>query len=139
MSLLLQTSGLYEALSARLEDGPGVLATCAGLILLATTVLGGRPDQRGFGQLDVVVERNGYGRQVDSFEAPLDVAGLDGGPFPAVFIRAPVIASTGAGVEVLATVDGNAVLVRRGRILAATFHPELSGDLRLHQLFLGGI
>jgi 5'-phosphate synthase pdxT subunit len=139
MSLLLDSSGLRQALAARLDDEVAVLATCAGLILLAATVLGGRPDQQGFGLLDLVVARNGYGRQVDSFEAAIPVAALSGGPFPAVFIRAPVVTSTGKGVEVLATVDDDPVLVRQGRILAATFHPELSGDLRIHQLFLGGV
>lgn len=138
MSLLLGSSGLFPAVAAALADGIPTLATCAGLILLATTVRGGRPDQRTFGALDVAVDRNGYGRQIDSFEAALRVAGLGEEPFPAVFIRAPLISSTGAGVTVLATVDDCPVLVRQGHILAATFHPELSGDLRLHQLFLGG-
>jgi 5'-phosphate synthase pdxT subunit len=138
MSLLLASSGLFTAVAGALADGIPTLATCAGLILLATTVRGGRPDQRTFGALDVAVDRNGYGRQIDSFEAALTVAGLGEEPFPAVFIRAPLISSTGAGVTVLATVDDRPVLVRQGHILAATFHPELSGDLRLHQLFLGG-
>jgi 5'-phosphate synthase pdxT subunit len=138
MSLLLDSSGLFDAVSGCLAGGMPVLATCAGLILLARSVTGGRHDQRSFGVLDVAVARNGYGRQVDSFEAGVEVAGMAGGPFPAVFIRAPVISSTGAGVEVLGTVDSHAVLVRQGAILASTFHPELSGDLRLHQLFLGG-
>jgi 5'-phosphate synthase pdxT subunit len=138
MSLLLGSSGLFEAVAERLSDGLPVLGTCAGLILLARTVHGGRPDQRSFGLLDMTVCRNGYGRQVNSFESGVEVAGMEGGAFPGVFIRAPVIESVGAGVEVLATVDGRAVLVRQGPVLASTFHPELSGDLRLHQLFLGG-
>ena len=138
MSMLLTSSGLYPAVASALADGMPTLATCAGLILLAATVRGGRPDQRGFGVLDVTVERNGYGRQVDSFETALSVAELGAEPFPAVFIRAPLVTATGAGVTVLATVDGRPVLVRQGHLLAATFHPELSGDLRLHQLFLGG-
>jgi 5'-phosphate synthase pdxT subunit len=138
MSLLLGSSGLYEPVATLIAEGLPVLATCAGLILLARSVEGGRPDQRSFGVLDVAVTRNGYGRQIDSFEAPVDVTGLDGGPFCGVFIRAPVVTATGAGVTVLATVGGRPVIVRQGPILAATFHPELSGDLRLHELFLGG-
>jgi 5'-phosphate synthase pdxT subunit len=138
MSMLLESSGLFPAVAGALSDGMPTLATCAGLILLAATVHGGRPDQRSFAALDVSVERNGYGRQVDSFETALTVAGLGDEPFPAVFIRAPLISSTGPDVTVLATVDDRPVLVRQGCILGATFHPELSGDLRLHQLFLGG-
>jgi len=138
MSLLLASSGLFSAVADALAAGMPTLATCAGLILLATTVRGGRADQRSFGVLDVAVERNGYGRQIDSFESSLAVADLGDEPFPAVFIRAPLISSTGAAVTVMATVDDRPVLVRQGHLLAATFHPELSGDLRLHQLFLGG-
>ena len=138
MSLLLGSSGLFSAVADALADGIPTLATCAGLILLAKTVRGGRPDQRSFSVLDVAVERNGYGRQIDSFETTLTIAGLGDEPFPAVFIRAPLISTTGADVNVLATVDDRPVLVRQAHILAATFHPELSGDLRLHQFFLGG-
>ena len=137
MSLLLDKDGLREALADRLAEGLATFGTCAGLILLAAEVTDGRPDQRSFGVLDVAVQRNGYGRQRDSFEAEIDVRGL--GPFPAVFIRAPRIIRVGGGVEVLASVDGDPVLVRQGPFLAAAFHPELSGDLRLHDLFLGGV
>ena len=137
MSLLLDSSGLYEPVAGLLGEGIPTLATCAGLILIARQVDGGRDDQRSFGVLDVAVLRNGYGRQVDSFEATIDVLGV-AGSFNAVFIRAPRITSVGEAAEVLATVDGQPVLVRQGAILASTFHPELSGDLRLHQLFLGG-
>ena len=139
MSMLLDSSGLFDPLAERLRDGMPALGTCAGMILLATDVLDGRPDQRSFGVLDVAVRRNAFGRQVDSFEADLDVTGLASGPFPAVFIRAPVVERTGADVEVLASVDAAPVLVRSGPVLAAAFHPELSGDLRLHQLFLEGV
>ena len=139
MSLLLQSSGLFDPLSARLADGMPAFGTCAGMILLATEVLDGRPDQRSFGVIDLAVRRNAFGRQVDSFEASLDVEGLAGGPVPAVFIRAPFVERTGPGVEVLASVDGHPVLCRQGPVLTAAFHPELSGDLRLHQLFLGGL
>ena len=134
---LLQSSGLVEPLRAALSDGLPVFGTCAGLIVLAS----GRRDQHGavdeplFGVLDVTVLRNGYGTQLDSFEAPLRIRGIEG-TFPGVFIRAPVIESVAEGVEVQATHDGTPVLVRQGRVWAATFHPELSGDLRLHQRFL---
>lgn len=136
MSMLLDSSGLREPIADRLADGLPVFGTCAGLILLAREVADGRPDQRGFEVLDVAVVRNGYGRQRDSFEARLDVPAIGPQPFPGVFIRAPRVTATGDGVEVLARVDGAAVLVRQGPILAAAFHPELAGDLRLHHLFL---
>ncbi len=136
MSRLLELSGLFEPIAERLTGGMPALGTCAGLILLADEVLDGRPDQRSFGVLDVAVRRNAFGRQVDSFETDLDVDGLAGGRFPAVFIRAPVVERVGEGVEVLAAVDERPVLCRQGPILAAAFHPELSADLRLHRLFL---
>ncbi len=135
MTRLLHTSGLHEPLVRALHDGLPCLATCAGLILVASEVLDGRADQRPLAVLDATVRRNGYGRQRESFEAQLDVDGLTGG-FPGVFIRAPVIERTGAGVEVLARHDGRPVLVREGPVWASTFHPELAGDLRLHELFL---
>ena len=106
------------------------------LILLAAEVLDGRPDQQPLGVLDCTVRRNAYGRQRDSFEADLGVTGLPGGTFPGVFIRAPAIERIGSGVEVLADHDGRAVLVRQGPIWASTFHPEIAGDLRIHQMFL---
>ena len=118
-----------------MRDGLPAFATCAGLIVCATEVVDGRPDQQPLGVLDVTVRRNGYGRQRESFEAPLAVRGLAGGPFPGVFIRAPVVERAGAAVEVLAEYDGVPVLGRQGSIWFASFHPELSGDLRLHQRF----
>jgi 5'-phosphate synthase pdxT subunit len=136
MSKLLDSSGVRGALAAALADGVPAFGTCAGLILLATDVLDGRPDQRSLGVLDVAVRRNGYGRQRDSFEAELDVRELPGGPFPGVFIRAPVVESCSAETDVLAWHEGTPVLVRTGRVWASAFHPELSGDLRLHQRFL---
>lgn len=139
MSMLLESSELFAPLRQHLRDGLPAFGTCAGMILLASEVLDGRTDQRSFGVLDVAVRRNAFGRQVDSFEADLEVTGLAGGRFPAVFIRAPVVERTGEDVEVLASVDGAPVLVRQGAVLAAAFHPELSGDLRLHQLFLEGV
>jgi 5'-phosphate synthase pdxT subunit len=106
------------------------------MILLAKEVLDGRADQRGLGLVDIAVRRNGYGRQVDSFEAAVEIADLAGPPFPAVFIRAPVVESAGPAVEVLARVDGHPVACRQGRAVVTSFHPELAGDLRLHALFL---
>lgn len=136
ISMLLEANDLFEPLAARLRDGLPAFGTCAGMILLAEQILDGRSDQRSFGAIDVDVRRNAFGRQIDSFEARLPVVGLDGGDFPAVFIRAPVIERAGAGVEVLAAVDGRPVLCRQGPVLVAAFHPELSDDLRLHRLFL---
>jgi 5'-phosphate synthase pdxT subunit len=136
MSRLLVLSDLFEPIAARLRSGMPVFGTCAGLILLAGAVLDGRPDQRSFGVLDVAVRRNGFGRQVDSFETELSVDGVAGGRFPAVFIRAPVVERVGEGVDVLAEVDSHPVLCRQGPVMAAAFHPELSDDLRLHELFL---
>jgi len=136
MSRLLQSSGLFDALDERLADGMPAFGTCAGMILLAADVVDGRPDQRSFAAIDLVVRRNGYGRQIDSFERALPVEGLAGGPLEAVFIRAPVVVAVGPRVEVLAEVDGSPVLCRQGSVMVAAFHPELSGDLRLHQLFV---
>ena len=135
MSNLLSSSGLFDDLKARLSDGMPVLGTCAGMILLAADVLDGRPDQRSFGALDVTVRRNGYGRQLDSFETELHVDGFDR-PFHGVFIRAPRVESVGPAVAVLAEHEGDPVLVRQGPVLAASFHPELAGDSRLHRSFL---
>jgi 5'-phosphate synthase pdxT subunit len=141
ISLLLESSGLGVALAERLHDGMPSFGTCAGMILLAAEVVDGRPDQAGFGAIDISVRRNAFGRQVDSFETDLEVDGVPGGPVPAVFIRAPVVERTGPGVEVLATIPGEPaqpVVCREGPVLVAAFHPELTGDSRLHELFLKG-
>ena len=135
MSMLLDSSGLRPSLAERLADGLPVLGTCAGMILLAVRVTDGRDDQRSFGAIDIDGRRNGYGRQVDSFEDQLSVMGLDG-PFHGVFIRAPVVERVGSDVEVLATVDGVPVLCREGAVLVSSFHPEMSGDGRIHERFL---
>jgi pyridoxal 5'-phosphate synthase pdxT subunit len=138
---LLDSSELRTPLVGRLRDGLPAFATCAGLILCAAEVVDGRPDQQPLRLLDVTVRRNGYGRQRESFEVPLDVRDLPGGSFRGVFIRAPVVERVGDGVEVLASHDGVPVFGRQHRIWFASFHPELSGDLRLHQRFvseLGG-
>jgi 5'-phosphate synthase pdxT subunit len=136
MSMLLESSGLFDAIAERLEAALPVFGTCAGMILLATDVLDGRADQRSFAAIDLAVRRNAYGRQVDSFETSLTVADLPGEPFPAVFIRAPLVESAGPGVEVLAYHEGRPVLARQGTVTVASFHPELSGDSRLHARFL---
>lgn len=144
MSLLLESSGLFEPLSELLSAGMPVLGTCAGMILLAREVLGGRDDQRCFSAIDISVRRNAFGRQQQSFECDLEVAGLEGGPMRAVFIRAPVVERAGPGVEVLARVETPApggpaprpVVCRQGPVLVSAFHPELSGDRRLHELLL---
>lgn len=136
MSLLLGASGLHEPMAERLAAGMPALGTCAGMILLATNVLDGRADQQTFGALDIDVRRNAFGRQADSFEVDLPVVGVAGEPVHAVFIRAPGVERAGSDVEVLAEIDGKPVLVRQGAVMAAAFHPELSEDTRLHELFL---
>lgn len=136
MSLLLESSGIFDPLAVRLDEGMPVFGTCAGLILLASEIEDGRPDQRCFKRLDISVQRNGYGRQIDSFETSLDIVGLEE-PAHAVFIRAPRVVRAGADVEVLATARGDdPVLIRQGSALGAAFHPELAEDSRIHRLFL---
>jgi 5'-phosphate synthase pdxT subunit len=136
LSMLLESTGLFDALVDRLAaDALPVLGTCAGLVLVADEVLGGRPDQRTFGLLDAVVRRNGYGRQLQSFETELVLGSGEGPALPAVFIRAPLVVSAGPAVEVLAELDGVPVLVRQGAVLASAFHPELTSDRRIHRLF----
>ncbi len=125
--------GLLEPLRSAAEGGLPVYGTCAGMILLAGTVTEG--DQPLLGVLDVVVKRNAFGRQNESFEADLDIRGLNA-PFHAVFIRAPWIEKVGSEVEILSEVDDHPVMVRQGPILATSFHPELTGDGRIHQMLL---
>lgn len=132
MLRFLSRQHLFEALQKFCGEKP-VFGTCAGAILLAREVL--NPPQRSLGVLDAVVERNAYGRQIDSAIVTAETS-LAGGPLEMVFIRAPRIVETGAGVEVLARRDGFAALVRQGRVMAATFHPELSHDRRVHRLFV---
>lgn len=136
LSMLLESTGLFDALAERLADGMPVFGTCAGLILLATEVLDGRSDQRSFGALHAAVQRNGFGRQLQSFETSLAFG--EGPELPAVFIRAPRVVRVGSGVEVLAKVpaDGSPALVRQGSVLGSSFHPELTRDRRVHRLFV---
>jgi 5'-phosphate synthase pdxT subunit len=134
---LLRSSELLAPVAARVRAGTPALGTCAGLILLATDVVDGRADQESFGALDVSVRRNAYGRQLESFEADLDIERI--GSFPGVFIRAPRIERVGPLVSVLASYAGHPVLVRQGGVWGASFHPELSGDLRLHEAFLSEV
>jgi 5'-phosphate synthase pdxT subunit len=154
MSMLLESSGLADPLAKELAAGLPAFGTCAGMILLSTHAVDGRSDQRCFGAIDITVRRNGFGRQLESFECDLEVLGLSGAPLRAVFIRAPVVETSGPAVEVLATLQqpteapgalGGAltggdrlvpVLCRQGPVLVAAFHPELTPDRRLHELFV---
>lgn len=133
MSQLLESSGLFDAVADRIASGMAVFGTCAGMILLSSEIVDGRPDQRSFGALDISVRRNAFGRQIDSFESDIDTPQ---GTFHGVFIRAPRIERVGPGVEVMGSLRGEPVLVRRGNVLAASFHPELAGDDRLHGYFV---
>ncbi len=128
---LAQLYGLVEPIRRRVREGLPVLGTCAGLIVMAHQVGGGEPL---LDVMDITVERNAYGRQVDSFEADVDVRGV--GPVRAVFIRAPQVTRVGSGVEVLAEHEGRPVVVRQDRLLASAFHPEMAGDSRLHRVLL---
>jgi len=130
MTLGIEREGLAEPLRRLAGAGIPVLGTCAGLIML---------DRDHLGVMDIAARRNAFGRQVRSFEADLDVAGLEGGPLRAVFIRAPWVDEHGNDVEVLASLDDHPVAVRQGHLMAVAFHPELAGDRRLHALFLSGV
>jgi len=141
ISKLCVEFGLAEPIRKRIEAGMPAYGSCAGMIMLATDVLDGRPDQISFAGIEMTVRRNAFGRQVDSFEAPVELAGLGEEPVHAVFIRAPWVESVGPRVEVLGRVTagpamGRIVAVRQGSLLATSFHPELTGDLRVHRLFV---
>ncbi|WP_433608590.1 pyridoxal 5'-phosphate synthase glutaminase subunit PdxT [Dactylosporangium sp. CA-139114] len=141
MSKLAAEFGLLEPLRKRIAAGLPVYGSCAGMIMLASTILDGRADQVPFGGIDMTVRRNAFGRQVDSFEGTVDISGIDGGPFHAVFIRAPWVESVEDSVEVLGRVKdgpaaGRIVAVRQRHLLATSFHPELTGDLRVHRYFV---
>ncbi|MGW2601686.1 pyridoxal 5'-phosphate synthase glutaminase subunit PdxT [Streptomyces klenkii] len=136
MSKLAVAFGMLEPLRERVRAGMPVYGTCAGMIMLADKLLDGREDQETLGGIDMIVRRNAFGRQNESFEATVDVAGIEGGPVEGVFIRAPWVESIGAAAEVIATYDGHTVAVRQGNVLATSFHPELTGDHRVHALFV---
>jgi len=138
MSNLLVASGLGKTLSKKIDDGFPVFGTCAGMIMMANSIIDGRPDQIVLNAMDIQVRRNGYGRQNDSFEQDIDIESFDV-PFHALFIRAPIIEKMANDVEVLSTVNGHPVLVRQGKALASSFHPELVSDLRVHEIFLSMI
>ncbi len=128
MTLGIERERLAEPLRALIKRGTPTLGTCAGMIML---------DRHHLGLLDVTAQRNAFGRQLHSFEADLELEGIDGAPVHAVFIRAPWIAELGDGVQVLAAIDGHPVAVRQGNMLAVSFHPELTGETRLHEFLLG--
>lgn len=132
---LLSRFGLMEPIRRRIAERMPVFGTCAGAILLAKEIEGS--DQDRLGVMDIAVTRNAYGRQIESFEADVEVPSISGEPVRGVFIRAPIITATGSGVEVLGSFEDRPVVVRQGNLLVATFHPELAGDGRLHAIFLG--
>jgi len=137
MQKLAINYGLFEPIKSKIRDGLPVFGTCAGLIMLAEEILDGIDGQFGFGGLDVSVRRNAFGNQLDSFETELDFAGIQGEPVRAAFIRAPIVERVGEGVEVLSTLqDGRIVAVKQGNLLGISFHPEVTGEDRVHRLFL---
>lgn len=141
MDKLVRAFALYEPLRARIAAGMPAYGSCAGMIMLADRIADGRADQQTLGGLDITVRRNAFGRQVDSFEEDLHIHAIGGAPMRAVFIRAPWVEECGPAVEVLATVEegpaaGRVVAVRQGRLLATSFHPEMTGDHRFHELFV---
>ena len=141
MSNLAVSFGLVDPIRKRIAEGMPVYGSCAGMIMLATTVLDGRPDQESFGGMEMTVRRNAFGRQVDSFEAPVEIRGIAGGAFHAVFIRAPWVEDVGSEVRVMGRITsgpaaGRIVAVQQGNLLATAFHPELTGDLRVHRHFV---
>ena len=136
ISKLAIAFGLMGPLRERVRAGMPAYGSCAGMIMLADKILDPRSDQETVGGIDMIVRRNAFGRQNESFEAPLDVSGVDGGPVEGVFIRAPWVESTGARAETLAAYDGHPVAVRQDTLLATSFHPELTGDHRVHALFV---
>jgi 5'-phosphate synthase pdxT subunit len=133
ISKLARSAGLVEPIVERARAGMPILGTCAGMIVMAARVIGLEPL---LGLVDITVERNAYGRQVDSFEADLDVDGVDH-PVRGVFIRAPMVTKVGAGVRVLSEHEGRAVVLEQGNLVVASFHPELVGETRLHEYLLG--
>ena len=135
IQMLLESNSLSGPLKERLHEKMPVFGTCAGMIVLSRSILDGREDQSPLNAIDIVVRRNAFGRQIDSFESPIEVKGLSE-PFPAIFIRAPIVESVGDNVNVYAKVDDQIVLCGNASTLVASFHPELSSDTRIHEMFL---
>ncbi len=133
---LAKVFGVFDLIKSRIASGMPTYGSCAGMILIADQILDGGADQEGFGGIDAQVRRNAFGRQVDSFETDLTFAGISGAAFRAVFIRAPWVESVGTQVEVLASFNGHPVAIRQGHLLATSFHPELTGDNRIHRFFV---
>ena len=133
---LAKAFGVFDLIKSRIASGMPTYGSCAGMILIADQILDGGADQEGFGGIDAQVRRNAFGRQVDSFETDLSFSGIGGAAFRAVFIRAPWVESVGTQVEVLASFNGHAVAIRQGHLLATSFHPELTGDNRIHRFFV---
>jgi len=133
---LAKAFGVFDLIKSRIASGMPTYGSCAGMILIADKILDGGADQEGFGGIDAQVRRNAFGRQVDSFETDLSFAGISGAAFRAVFIRAPWVESVGTQVEVLASFNGHPVAIRQGHLLATSFHPELTGDNRIHRFFV---
>ena len=133
---LMARYGLLQPVRDLVASGKPLLGTCAGMILMASKIEAAAQDQPSLDLMDITVERNAFGRQVDSFEADLDFAGVNGGPIRAVFIRAPIITAVGTDAQTLATHEGRVVAVQQDRMLALSFHPELTADSRIHQYFL---
>lgn len=133
---LAKAFGVFDLIKSRIASGMPTYGSCAGMILIADQILDGGVDQEGFGGIDAQVRRNAFGRQVDSFETDLTFAGISGAAFRAVFIRAPWVESVGTQVEVLASFNGHPVAIRQGHLLATSFHPELTGDNRIHRFFV---
>jgi len=133
---LAKAFGVFDLIKSRIASGMPTYGSCAGMILIADQILDGGADQEGFGGIDAQVRRNAFGRQVDSFETDLSFSGIGGAAFRAVFIRAPWVESVGNQVEVLASFNGHPVAIRQGHLLATSFHPELTGDNRIHRFFV---
>jgi len=136
---LARSFGVFELIAQRIKDGMPTYGSCAGMILVANSVLDAIEGQETFGGMDVVVRRNAFGRQVDSFESDLHFAGITDAPLRAIFIRAPWVESVSENVTVLAAVDGHPVAIQQNNVLATSFHPELTGDNRVHKYFIDSV
>jgi len=135
MSFLLESSGIFDSLQERSNNGMPILGTCAGMILLSSKITDGRNDQKPLNLVDIEVRRNGYGRQIDSFESDLSIEGFNSS-FRGIFIRAPLVENISEKVEVLAEINGRPVMCRQDSIIVTSFHPELADDDRIHAEFL---